>query len=513
MLKRLASSLSGRKPKANAEDQTCTGFDKGASVYTSVCRRMDRPSIWVAFLAAVALPALSQAQDLPKLTLFLADYKLGLAGAYQYQGNTLYFEARIPDGSTEMSGRLLDARGTTIAISGHSMDDVWLEYTGFDAASAAKSLSLASALPNALSNELDGQLFAPEISALSKLALGALGGGAATGTIVVDSATANLLARNVTAFEAANNADLAAATQLTVTVSTPDSLSVKLGGLTIEAFVQYFPDGENEENPAVAGRTEVSAQILSSSGKSLIQQIGGDDIPNGWDSSTTGMFRPGSQQPVDPIQASVEVGSAIRASALMARFPSVATPEETDAVGNLTAILRDEGLFPNPAITPDLPYSSTCGNCFKSSVQVWHKGLVGVAQHSGSVVLHYNDNNPSRYPVLEYSTTYCNHGTCPGRKPMVHPCTYSGPWLASYRYAPHHRITAPPPTPVSGYHSCYKTPYHLNGGFPWPWDHGHNCNDDTWTQVRAIRGKPYAITNGARCDDHALDPRSPGCSE
>jgi hypothetical protein len=520
MLKRLASSLSGRKPRANAEDQACTGFDKGASVY----RRLDRPSLWVAFFAAVsaiALPALSQAQDLPKTTLFLADYKLGVAGAYQYQGNTLYFEARTPDGSTEMSARLLDARGTTIAISGHSMDDVWLEYTGFEAASATKSLSLASALPNALSSELDGQLFAAEISELSKLALGAVRGFAATATVVVDSATANLPSRSVTALEAANNGDLAAATQLMVTVSTPDSLSVKLGGVTIEALIQYFPDGENEENPAVAGRTEVSAQILSSSGKSLIQQIGGDDIPNGWESSTTGMFRPGSREPIDPIEASVEAGSAIRASALMARFPSIATSEETDAVSTLTAILRDDGLFPNPAITPDATYSSTCGNCFKSSVQVWHKGLVGVAQHSGSVVLHYNDNNPSRFPVLEYATTYCNHGTCPGKKPMVHPCTYNGPWLASYRYAPHYKITAPPPNPVSGYHSCHKTSYHLYSGAFWPVIHGHNCNDDTWTQVRAIRGESYDInpsdnpfSNGARCDNHGFtDPRSPGCNE
>jgi len=288
---------------------------------------------------------------------------------------------------------------------------------------------------------------------------------------------------------------------------------MRLGSISVETFREYFPDGENEENPATPGRTEVSAQIVSSNGKSMIQQIGGEDIPAGWDSATTGMYRPGSQDAIDPIASSVEVGRAIRAGALLTRFPSAATPEETEAVGNLTAILREEGLFPNSAVAPVVSPSSTCGACYRSSVQVWHKPLAGVFQHSGSVVLHYRDNNPSRFPVLDYSTTYCNHGTCPGRKPMVHPCTYNGPWLTYYRYSPHHRITAPPPTPVSGYHSCYKTPYHLNGGFPFPWDHGHNCNDDTWTQVRAIRGEPYAITNGARCDDHALDPRSPGCSE
>jgi hypothetical protein len=473
---------------------------------------------WTTFLMAaviVALPAMSRAQEAPKTTIFLADFELGVAGAYQDHGNTLYFEARTPEGSSQISVRLLDAFGRTIATSGHSMDSVWLENSAFEAQSASESLSLATALPTVLANQLNGQIFAPEIDALSNLALGASQVPAATARIVIDSATSAAipLLRNAASLQAANDNDAAAASQLVVNTRTPQILSMKLGSITLETFREYFPDGENEENPATPGRTEVSAQIVSSNGKSMIQQIGGEDIPAGWDSATTGMYRPGSQDALDPIAASVEVGRAIRAGALLTRFPSAATPEETQAVGNLVVVLREEGLFPNSAVAPAVSTSSTCGACYRSSVQVWHKALAGVFQHSGTVVLHYKDNNPSRFPVLDYSTTYCNHGTCPGHKPMVHPCTYNGPWLTYYRYAPHHKITAPPPTPVSGYHSCYKTPYHLNGGFPFPWDHGHNCNDDTWTQVRAIRGEPYAISNGARCDDHALDPRSPGCSE
>jgi hypothetical protein len=480
--------------------------------------RLDSHPLWTTFLTAavvVALPPVSQAQESPKTTIFLADQELGVAGAYQYHGNTLYFEARTPERSSEMSVRLLDAWGRTIATSGHSMDDVWLENSAFEAQSASRSLSVATGLPAALANELDAQIFAPEIDALSNLAFGASQRPGATSRIVIDSATSTptRLLRSAASLQIANDSDAAAAGQLIVNTRTPQTLSMKLGNITVETFREYFPDGENEENPTTPGRTEVSAQIVSSNGKSMIQQIGGEDIPAGWDSETTGLFRPGSKDTIDPIASSVEVGRAIKTGALLTRFPSAATPEETEAVGNLTAILREEGLFPNSAVTPVASASSTCGACYRGSVQVWHKALAGVFQHSGTVVLHYNDNNPSRFPVLEYSTTYCNHGTCPGHKPMVHPCTYNGPWLTYYRYAPHHKITAPPPTPVSGYHSCYKTPYHLNGGFPWPWDHGHNCNDDTWTQVRAIRGEPYAISNGARCDDHALDPRSPGCSE
>ena len=207
---------------------------------------------------------------------------------------------------------------------------------------------------------------------------------------------------------------------------------------------------------------------------------------------------------------------AIRAAALTARY-AFATPEETAAIGNLAAQLLDEGMFPNPDLevpsaAPESA-SDTCGACYRTDIQVWNKGLAGVAQHSGTIVLHYNYNNPSRYPVLENTVLFCNHGTCPGDKPMNHAATCKGNWRTSYPSPPHHAITAPPSSPPSGYHSCYKTPYHLNGGFPLPWQHGHNCNDDLWTQIHAVLGKPYAITKGARCDDHALDPRARGCND
>jgi hypothetical protein len=458
-----------------------------------------------------AWPIAIQAQETPKVTIFLADYQLGIAGAIQHQGNTLYFEARTPEGSTETSVRLLDAWGRTIAVSGHSMDDLWLQNGAFDAPSASRSLTIAAGLPAALESMLDAQIFGAEIAALSNLATGASRAPVTTGRTFIEPLATASTQRSDAALLSVNTSDLAIARQIVVGTRTPDTLSMRLSGTTLNTYSEYFPDGENEDNTATTGRTEVSAQIVSATGKSIIQQIGGEDIPDGWDSETTGMFRPGGESAIDPIESGIEVGRAIHAAALLARVPSAAKPEEIEALDNLATILQNEGLFPNAAVAPIVDSSSTCGACYRSSVQVWHKALAGVFQHSGTVVLHYNDNNPSRFPVLEYSTTYCNHGTCPGRRPMVHPCTYNGPWLTHYRYAPHYKITAPPPSPVSGWHSCYRTPYHLNGGFPW--GHGHNCNDDTWTQVRAIRGEHYAMVNGARCDDHALDPRSPGCSE
>lgn len=469
---------------------------------------------------AVMLPASARAQTLsieplsiPKTTVFLADPQLGIAGAYQIGDATLYFEARTPDESTEMSARLLDAAGKTIAISGHSMDVEWLPKTPVDYASATRSLRLAEGLPAALAEALDSTAFSHEIALVSTLATGVVGASPDSEPLRIDANPSNQFSATEGDREAGiSRYEERDAVKLKSSRDSDGNLSIAFGDTRIMTAVHYFADGESEDNPAgVIGRTEVSAQILSPQAKAIIQQFGGDEVPQGWNPDATAPL-----SPLNPIQAGIETGMAIRAAAVTVRYAS-ATPEETAAIGGLAVQLRNQGMFPNPDV--DVPLSSpesssdTCGACYRTEIQVWNKGLAGAAQHSGTIVLHYSDNNPSRYPVLEYTTLFCNHGTCPGDKPMNHAATCKGSWATSYHNPPHHAITAPPPTPPSGYHSCYRTPYHLNGGFPFPWQHGHNCNDDTWTQIHAVLGKPYAITNGARCDDHALDPRAPGCND
>jgi hypothetical protein len=332
---------------------------------------------------AIVLPEVSRAQitsvqplSVPRTVVFLADPQLGVAGAYQSGGNTLYFEARTPEDSEQLSARLLDAAGRTIAISGHSMDDQWLADTHFDPASARQSLSLAGALPAALANALDGTVFLREITALSNLAVGAVQASPGTAAVRIDEATANILSLGGLALGAANQYDARAADKLTSVRDTEGNLSATSDGIQMQTVVENFPDGENDDNPAgTLGRTEVSAQILSSTGKSLIQQIGGDDIPDGWDSDTTGMFRPGSPEPVDPIQVAIEAGKAIRAAALMTRFlPSRRQTKPTQLVTWLprcaTKACFPTLLPPRPSIHPQRA-ARALEVMFKCGIRAW----------------------------------------------------------------------------------------------------------------------------------------------
>jgi hypothetical protein len=449
------------------------------------------------------LPATS-----PQVTIFLADPQLGVVGVDQSGGNTLFFEARTPAGSTQMSARLLDVSGRTIAISGHSMDSLWLVTADFDAADATQSLSLAAGLPAALAGVLNRNVFPNEYTAISNLASSAAGVTPGTSAAVFDGVTAHLATPSQTVVDAAASFDASAATALTSTRDSSGNLSATFGSAVMQTFVESFPNETSDDG--TQGITEVSARLVASDGTSLIQQMGGDHIPDGWDDLMSRAV-PGTG---DSMQAFIEAGNAIRGGALMTRFSSVATAGETAALGQVTAALRDNGLVPQPAslahasASLSTTSSSACGIGL-NYVALWAKSLVVVAQHSGTYVYHWywdtwtHPGHPFWHP--DYGILFCNHGTCPYASPMTRRCQYWSPPIACrYRNPPVHIVPQGEPGPGQ-FHSCL-TGYNLLSFF------SHNCNDDSWTQIRAIKGEPQSDQN-YRCHDWKPDPRAPGCNE
>jgi hypothetical protein len=461
-------------------------------------------SMLIAFAGAAALmlPALNQAQTTPQITILLADPQLGIVGVDQSGGNTLFFEARTPAGST-MSARLLDASGRTIAISGHSMDSLWLLTADFNPADATQSLSLAAGLPNALASALNRNVFPNEYTAISNLALSAAGLTPGTSTAVIDSATAKLATPSQTVVNSAAAYDASAATALTSARDSSGNLSATFGTTTMQTLIESFPDEETEDG--TLGVTEVSARLVASNGTSLIQQLGGDGVPAGWDDL---MSRPIPTSTADPLQTFVEAGKAIRGGALLTRFPGVATADETAAVGQIAAALRDNGLLPQPAALAHAGASlnstsaSACGIGL-NYVGLWAKPLVVVAQHSGTWIYHWFWNGSKWVP--DYGILFCDHGACPYSKTMKLGCQYwSPPIPCHYRNPP--VLVVPQGEPGPGQlHSC-RTGYGLLSFF------SHNCNDDSWTQIRAIKGEPQDSQN-YKCHDWKPNPRAPGCNE
>src|SRR5262249_53333352 len=187
--------------------------------------------------------------------------------------------------------------------------------------------------------------------------------------------------------------------------------------------------------------------------------------------------------------------------------------DEAGALGQVAAALRDYGLLPQPkslahaspsfsASTAASGSNSALGsNWGLNYVAMWAKSLVYVAQHSGTYVYHWYWGGDHWIP--HYGIVFCNHGTCPYSAPMSRRCEYwSPPTYGYYRNPPIRVVPSGQPGPGQ-YHSC-ATGYSLWSFF------SHNCKDDTWTQIRAIKGEPQD-PNNYRCHDRFEDPRAPGC--
>jgi hypothetical protein len=323
-----------------------------------------------------------------------------------------------------------------------------------------------------------------------------------TAPAVFDSATAKLATLSQSVAEAAANYDASAATSLTSTRDSSGNLSATFGSTAMQTFVESFPNETADDG--TQGITEVSARLVASNGTSLIQQLGGDRTPDTWDDLMSRSSTPTT--PGDSLQPFIEAGNAIRGGALLTRFPGIATANETTALGQLTAALRDNGLLPQPAsiahASEAVNASSACGWGL-NYVGLWAKSLVVVAQHSGTYVFHWFWNGSKWVP--DYGILFCNHGTCPYSSPMTLRCQYWSPPIACrYRNPPIHVVPQGEPGPGQ-FHSCI-TGYGLLSFF------SHNCNDDSWTQIRAIKGEAQSDQN-YRCHDWKPDPRAPGCNE
>jgi hypothetical protein len=462
----------------------------------------------VAMIAASVLPvrAYAQIQPLittPTVTVFLADPQLGVVGVCQGNGNLLYFEARTPDGTTQLSVRLLDAHGKTIAISGSSMDSDWLNST-YDATSAAQSMSLASALSSLIGTALPGgTVFSREATALSSLATGASQAAPATAAVRIDSATVSLATPSIDAPAIADQFDAAAATNLALWRDALGNLNGTFpGGASYQSFVVNLPNEENEETGGT-GVVEVSAQFTISDGTSIAQLLGGEFIPDPWYPK---MFQDAPTSTLGPIQTYSQAGNAIRGAMLLARSSTIATSDEATAFNTLATNLRDNGLLPIPS-----PDAATAGNLY-SRVAIWKKGLPIslIAEHSGTIVRHLQGQPGHLHQHTE--TIYCNHGACPGnKKKMSFKCMWTSGGLSFWRNVPH-AVVPDGQVGAGQLHSCYKTRYGLLSGFGLM-SAAHNCHDDSWTQVRAIKGESFNLSNGPRCDDSSLYKSAPNCSD
>lgn len=452
-----------------------------------------------------------QAAQPGSVEFFLVDPELGLAGAYNLDGETIYFEARRSDeadsgafGSLEM--RLVDAAGRTLALSGQHIKSSWTPAQGeFMVTEGFKYSHLLEGMGRALqSANLHASLRA-EKAALATLAMGASNTPAAAFPLRADSA-----AKSVAQVSAAEVADfyIDATRNVAMARTSGNALRVDLtDGMTLQIEQKYFPTERNQQGQL--GRIENNAMLTDADGYVLTAELGGDEIPVEWLGAMEVQTARGHHELATRFG---RVASTLNALAFSARsIPGVSLSREDElqvmrrmARASAQSLLPERDRGDQKADIRDVGLLAT--GLYRTDIAVWAGPLLGqqwIGEHSATFAQNWKYYSADPASTGRYRTAvrgFCNHGGCAYDSGMSRKCFYSG-----YRSLSYHMPAAYWTTfGNDSWHTC-RTPYGLTSALGF-----HNCNDDSWTQVQAVHGRSYSVWGG-RCSDPWLYRYHPSC--
>jgi|GEM_PF-6275819 len=441
-------------------------------------------------LALALAPPFVHAENLTAtegVNLFLADPELGVVGRYSAGGESVYFEARsgvAKAGESALSARLLDAHGRTIAVLGRTMDESWLVDQSFDAAAAKSSQKLALALAVDLPSMLADPAFVAERAVLVSLA---------TGAAAADLSLEYNVKSLSKALPVAPSAAIAdfyarAAGEFALGLDKNGQMVGNFRGITLQATQQAVPRDPNEAGSGP--RIETYTRLTSKSGSTIAAEFGGDLEQDGWAPEIAV-----DESKAEPTNSLNDLGSAVMAAQALTKmsvngYVALANPAIVESFGRLASGLRDN-LLPRTAnlrAATEKAWSPT--NNKTNDGQIWTSNIFTspLGEHSAFRSTHRTwTSSSSSYLSATYN--WCNHGSCPYSNSTRVKCTYLGAHTRSWRYAA----------------KC-TTGYSLTSWW------GHNCHDDSWTELRKVKGYAYYPTS-ARCNDAAFYAWAPNCSD
>ncbi len=434
------------------------------------------------------------------VTFFLADPELGVAGVYRANGKEVYFEARrgedpVTGAPGDLGLRFVDAEGRTLALGGTVPDKRWVpQKSQFTAADAGADAQLLAGLGRALQSANLHAALGSEKSALAELALQTAGTPAARLPLHAPANTRKFAAANVGQVAAFYEG---AARGLQVKRDRGGVLQANLGnGIVLQSTQKFVM--EPDENGRM-GRVDAYSMVKAGDGSVLSAEFGGDDVPTGWD---TAVEKASTRDHVSLASDAGRAATALQAlaySGKAAKGVALSQRGEHESMQrlarSLTSSLLPERSDASTAASATTDFTTKAAGPYQTSIQVWRKPFVVIAEHSGTRVYKYRYATNGSRSYLG-SVNYCNHGTCPGGTNMTAKCTYVGPRLSYLRM--------PSTNTDAGRHTC-DTPYWAVGRTG-----HHNCHDDSSTQVRGVRGLSYSTTGG-RCGSTAYSPWAPAC--
>jgi hypothetical protein len=294
----------------------------------------------------------------------------------------------------------------------------------------------------------------------------------------------------------------------------------------------------DQEDPSKP-RIERYGRMTDANGHNMVQQFGGHEIPEGYFVNLPEGSQLTSGEPsADPMVA-LENHFKARGEAFMAGrainskddFPAV-EKEIFDRLGSnidLLPLLRvkdDQQAAASSGVLSMIttkianaanavkdffiPREAFAGaTWYEQRLQLWWHALVWPANHSATVIDGYWYNSTNGVWYNNFTNYYCNHGTCARASGMNYKCSV---WSSTYWnwWVPIPTSIVPSGQTGAGQrHSC-NSAYGMD-----PNNRVHVCNDDSWTQIRAIREESSCLNAGCgdRCGDWSARPGVPNCTD
>jgi hypothetical protein len=261
-----------------------------------------------------------------------------------------------------------------------------------------------------------------------------------------------------------------------------------LGSYEHEGEILYFETRRGPRTPSLLRKSdpttpkfEIDVQFMNREGQPFLLQIGGHaPVDETWVESTV-EFRDDAGPKSDFVLAAKAIESLAKVTfarefkheyrALLDLAPLVASAQVIEKIA--------EG--PDSAIsTPKL----LAGSTYRHKVEIHDKSCCfGLGRHSATIGKYISTSGVTTTAVIT-----CNHGTCAHQMPQK--CSWTSPANRSSH--------------VHNHVSC-STPYNPTSVF------GHNSNDDTDLQYKAVRENFHPSSTGGTCNSSSRNNLPTNC--
>ena len=227
---------------------------------------------------------------------------------------------------------------------------------------------------------------------------------------------------------------------------------------------------------------EIDVRFINQDGESFLIQIGGDTpLDHTW-TEATAEFK-------TDMQAKTEFELAARTIETLGTLKfSRKFVHERQALLNLAPIVDSAQVIEKIEEAPDQALSAPtllATNTYRHRVEIHHKSCCfGLGRHSATTGKYLSRG------VTTTAVITCNHGTCANQ--MALKCS----WTSA---SPGNRTSH-----VHNHISC-STPYNATSVY------GHNSNDDTDIQYRAVRDNRHPSSTGGTCNNSSLNNEPTSC--